>query len=138
MKAPADDIEAVAERIAEHLHVLVDLIGARPPGSPANRRATDYLAEVLDPTGLPVRHQPFACKYWKPGLGRLDLPTGPVAVSPNPFSARCDVRGRPVFVDSREQLDAVAGSGLVLVLHGELTSEPYFPRPSRSSKRKGS
>lgn len=128
MTAASADIHAVAERIAEHLHVLVDLIGARPPGSAANRRATDYLAEVLGPTGLEVRHQPFECRYWEPGPGRLDLPTGPVAVSPNPFSPRCDVRGRPLVVDSRQQLDSVADPDLVLVLAGELSSQPYFPR----------
>lgn len=119
---------AVADRIAAHLHVLVELIGARPPGSPANRRATDYLADVLGPTGLAVRHQPFACKTWQPGPGRLELPERSIAVAPNPFSRPCDVRGRPLVVTSRQQLDTVAEPGLVLVLAGELSREPYFPK----------
>jgi hypothetical protein len=37
----------ITRSITRHLEVLVEGIGARPPGSAANRRATDYLQQVL-------------------------------------------------------------------------------------------
>ena len=62
MTIGASTSTSLARRIAAHLRVLVQEIGPRPPGSPANRRATGYLVRTLTTAGLAVRTQPFRCR----------------------------------------------------------------------------
>jgi aminopeptidase YwaD len=120
----------IPERIAEHLDVLVGRIGPRPPGSEANRRATDYLCEVLDGAGLLVDAHRFACSWWEPGPGTLTLPGGSTSdVAPNPFSRPCAARGRVTRIGSRAALEELdAADDRIVVLDGELAAQPYFPK----------
>lgn len=62
---------AIHELITRHLRVLVDEIGARPPGSPANREAGAYAREVLAGCDLEVSEAPFTTRWWEPGAGWL-------------------------------------------------------------------
>jgi aminopeptidase YwaD len=120
------DLEA---RIDEHLRVLIDGVGPRPPGSAANLRACAHLAGALRDAGLAVRELPFRASHWIPGPGRLEIGTEDAsAVEPNPFSPACDVRGRVARVERREDLDGEGLHGAVLVLDGDLTREQVFPR----------
>ncbi len=48
------------DRVMEHINTLAETIGARPPGSENERRATDYVIEQLRAAGLSdVREQVF-------------------------------------------------------------------------------
>lgn len=119
----------LADRIAVHLHYLAVEVGARPPGTAENRRATDYLERVLSQAGLDPISRPFRAKYWIPGAGRLEVDGQTFSVDPDPFSAPCDVR-LPVrrLSTAEELLAGVEASGHVLVLDGELSAEKYFPK----------
>lgn len=121
--------DRVTDLIAQHLRVLVGEIGARPPGSEANRRATDYLATVLGEARLDVVSLPFRCRTWTPGDGALEIEGERFAVAPDPFSAPCDVRGRVVRItaDGEEPQIAVP-AGSVVVVQGALTSDTIFPK----------
>jgi aminopeptidase YwaD len=116
-------------RIAEHLSVLVERIGARPPGSPANRHATDYITDVLRATRLLVEAQPFDARWWEPGPAALDVDGLTIDIVPTPFSQPCDVAGPVRRISSDAELER-AGSepGKILVIEGELTAEPFFPK----------
>jgi aminopeptidase YwaD len=119
----------VRRRIEHHLRILVDEIGARPPGSPANRWATDHARRSLADAGLHVRLFPFRTRWWEPGTGRLATPAGTVEVTPNPYSRPCDVTGAVVRADTLATLDTIGdASARVLVLSGELTLAPVMPK----------
>jgi len=115
-------------QIERHLTVLVEEIGARPPGSPANRRASDYVAGVLRGAGLDVTELPFETRWWEVGDGRLTSRTGTVAVQPNPYSAAGDVTGAAVLAGTIEELGALEPDpAAILVVHGDLTAEQLMP-----------
>jgi aminopeptidase YwaD len=116
-------------RIEHHLHVLVEDIGARPPGSPANRRATTYVREVLEAGGLEVVEHPFRTRWWEPGEGgRLETRSGTIDVQSNPYSPAGDVRGQITDVDRAEALEELStAAGEILALRGQLAREQWFP-----------
>jgi aminopeptidase YwaD len=123
---PRDVLRA---RIEHHLQVLVGEIGARPPGSPANRRATEHARRVLTDAGLHVRSFPFTTRWWEPGPGKLITSDGPADVVPNPYSPPCAVSGPAVLVGSLEALETLGERASdILVLSGELTREPVMPK----------
>lgn len=120
----------LAERIDHHLRVLAEDIGARPPGSPANQRATEHVATTLVDAGLAVRRDPFRTRWWEPGPGVLTMTGREVPVVPNPYSSPCDVRrARAVAVSDLTALEALADgpAGRVVVLTGGLAREPLWP-----------
>jgi len=114
--------------IEQHLHVLVEQIGARPPGSPANRRATTYVHDVLSGCGLDVVEYPFETCWWEPGRGWLGSAAGRIEVDANPYSPAGDIRGHAVHVEEVSQLEELGSArGDVLIMSGELTREPVMP-----------
>jgi len=118
----------VRERIRHHLEVLVEDIGARPPGSPANRRATDHVHASLTAAGKTVTALPFTTLWWEPGGGWLEVHGARVAVEPNPYSPPADVLGPAVVVGQRSELEALErDAGAVLVLTDELAREQLLP-----------
>ena len=119
--------------------MLVDELGARPPGSPTNRQATAYVHEVLAGCDLDVSVAPFTTRWWEPGTGWLEHGTQWFEVAPNPYSPAGDVRGDAMMVSNVEELEALAerpgpsaggsagGADLIVVLEGELTREQLMP-----------
>jgi aminopeptidase YwaD len=120
----------LAERIDHHLRVLAADIGARPPGSAANLRATDHVATTFAQAGLAVRCDPFRTRWWEPGPGRLWVAGRELPVVPNPYSPPCDLRGaRVVTVADLPALEALADgpAGRIVVLTDALAREPLWP-----------
>lgn len=117
-------------RLLAHLDTLAVQIGPRPSGSPANRRATDYLQSVLTSAGLHVEALPFTTSWWEPGDGRLE-PAGaaPIDVTPNPFSSAGRVLGEVARLESRDDLarDNPYLRGRIIVLGADLSS-PVMPK----------
>jgi aminopeptidase YwaD len=118
----------VRERIEGHLRLLVEGVGPRPPGSPANRRAAAYASQVLAGAGLAVAEQPFSTRWWTPGAGRLEARGRTIELAPDPFSLPCDVRGLTRRVGTMADLEALEPDpARILVLHDELTREQLMP-----------
>lgn len=121
----------VRDRLQHHLRVLVDEVGPRPAGSPANGRATDHVRRVLTAAGLRVRALPFHTAWWDPSPSRLHLPDGEVVeLLANPFSPPGTVEGPVVHLEDHAALAAhvgPAGGGEVLVLGLPLGGEPIMP-----------
>jgi aminopeptidase YwaD len=123
------DTSWLTARIAAHVTALAQEIGARPPGSPANTIATDYLRMVLTAAGLPVHEDAFTCRWWEPGSATLEIGGAWYEVTPAPFSAPCDVRGRVTRLSTDADLDAAAiAPGGIVVIDGDLVAESYFPK----------
>lgn len=52
----------------KHVVALCDMVGKRPAGSAAERRAVEYLRRALEELGFPnVRAEPFAAVHWQRG-----------------------------------------------------------------------
>ena len=119
---------SIRDRIRYHLEALVDDIGARPPGSPANRRATDHVNTTLTAADKPVTTLPFTTRWWEPGTGWLEVDGVRVEVDPNPYSPADDVQGRAVLVGRLSELEELdPDPDLILVLTDELAREQVLP-----------
>ncbi len=131
------------DRIDHHLEVLVDRIGARPPGSPANRRATEHASQVLRAADLHVREDPFTTRWWEPGTARLTVAAAreggavhddtevegvTLELTPNPYSPAGTARGRALVARRVEDLEGLAPDGdRVLVLTDDLARSQLLP-----------
>jgi hypothetical protein len=114
-------------RAAYHLGRLVTEAGHRPPGSPANRRATDLAAAVLEAAGLPVTRRPFATRWWVPGAAALRIDGSRLPIDPPPFCAAASADGVARVVATEPALASLTGAGEVIVLAGDL-ARPLFPK----------
>jgi aminopeptidase YwaD len=124
-----ETVEAeLGRQIREHVRVLVSEIGPRPPGSPANARATAYAHAVFERSGLTVERQPFVATWWTPGPARLCIAGRVIELEGTPFSRPCDRRGRVTRRSTDAELDDPMEPGSIVVLDGELAAEPYFPK----------
>jgi aminopeptidase YwaD len=123
------ELAVLAKRIDHHLRILAEEIGARPPGSAANHRATTHVATTLEQAGLSVRCDPFWTRWWEPGPGQLCVDGRDLTVVPNPFSPPCDVQGSVVTVADLPALERLADGpgGRIVVLTGALAHEPLWP-----------
>ncbi len=119
----------LAERIDHHLRILAEDIGARPPGSAANLRATTHVASTLERAGLTVRCDPFRTRWWEPGPGQLRVDGRDLTVVPNPYSPPCDLRASVVMAADLPALERLAEgpAGRLVVLTGALASDPLWP-----------
>jgi hypothetical protein len=118
----------IGDRQRHHLEVLVDRIGARPPGSPANRRATDHVHASLAAAGRTVTALPFTTRWWQPGAGWLEFGGSRVEVAPNPYSPAGDVQGLAVRMGRLSDLERLEPrADTVLVLADDLAREQVLP-----------
>ena len=113
-------------RTRAHLERLVGF-GPRPPGSPANRRATEYVAEVLGRAGGRVERLPFRARWWLPGEATLFVGSTRLVLDPPPFSMACDAAGPIRRVASDADIPSAA-PGSILLLTGDIAQEPLFPK----------
>lgn len=119
----------LTDRIREHLSVIAEIGPGRPPGSPANRRVTDYVTETLRSAGLRPDTLAFRAQWWQPGHASLDIDGRSTPIDPPPFCRPADVTGSAVIIETVDGLRAAAvEQGSVIVLRGELAGEPYFPK----------
>jgi aminopeptidase YwaD len=114
--------------IQAHLHKLSERIGARPTGSPANLRAAAYIRQAMLDTGLGIEEQPFACLAWNDQGSHLESAGCCLPAMTNPFSPACDLTAERVTASTLAELDALELRGQIVILHGELSAEPYFPK----------
>ncbi|NJD28679.1 MAG: Zn-dependent exopeptidase M28 [Chloroflexi bacterium] len=119
----------IASRIEAHLGALADRAPRRPPGSAANRAATQYVEGVLRAAGVPTEALPFTAHSWQPGAAWLELDGRAIPIEPPPFCGSATVRGPAVPLAAPGELNAfAAGPGAVILLRDELAVAPYFPK----------
>lgn len=118
----------IEDSISRHLQALAVEIGSRPTGSEANRRAGEYIVGALTAAGCEVEQQAFDCLDWQPLGAELSLDDEALPVQANPFTPSCRVSAPMAAVGNLAELEAADLAGKIVVLHGELTAGPLFPR----------
>jgi len=125
LRAPGIDPSKAA---AAHLEALSVRIGSRLVGTPGNRAATDYVASVMEATGLAVERPSFRCLGWDAGEAVLEAGGIRLELKPGPYSLPFEGERRLVAASSAAELEACDCSGCILLLHGSIASEPIAPR----------
>lgn len=119
------DLETLLD---SHLRVLVEEIGERPGGSPADHRAARYIAKTFAQAGLDVEEQRFDCPQWTHHSTRLTLNGDDLAASANAYSPACDVCALPVGAGTVAELETAELRGRFAILYGDLVPVPLSPK----------
>ena len=114
--------------IQSHLDELSALIGARPTGSSANQRAAAYIRQAMLDVGLAIEEQRFPCLAWYDQGSRVACGGQTYPAVTNPFSPACELTAPLVAAGSLAELMALDLRNQIVLLHGELSAEPYFPK----------
>jgi len=110
----------------------VETLGAVEPnrrtGSPGNRAATDFIANMTRQWGYEVDTTPFACLDHEIGEASLVCEETPFEVFISPYSAGCDVANELVTVSTIEELQSINCTGKLLLMKDSLTAEQLMPK----------
>ena len=114
---------------ADHyLNKLCLDIPRRSVGSPGNRQATAFFADVVASQGFQTECPQFDCLYWTQDGARLAAEDEAFQAFVSPYSLGCDVQAPLVAVSSLDELESVQASGKLLLMRGELTREQLMPK----------
>jgi len=111
-----------------HLVKLAREIGERPPGSPGNVQAVDYVAHMFELLGWKVEKDAFDCIDWEHGPVHLQAGGRTFSARVSPYSLGCEVTARLVVVSTMEELQAADARGRILLITGELAREQIMPK----------
>ena len=112
--------------IQTHLDHLVSQIGSRFIGSPGNIAAANYIENVFTQSNWIVQRQTFACPSWTTTHTSLKVGAQPTKAITNTYSPSCQITAPIKVVRSLEALQSLNNDPCILVLCGELTSEPIM------------
>lgn len=118
----------ISHRLLQHVQFLGETVGSRPIGTPANRRAEQYIRQQFEQWGFAVQRQPFACPRWDWTGGRLTWGFEDRPFTPNPFTPDCDVKASLIPIGHLADLDSHDVSGQIVLLYGDLAQERYTAR----------
>ena len=120
--------EALTSRANRYLNQLCREIPNRRVGSPGNRMATDFLAEIVAGHGFETECPEFDCVDWTYGKAELSVEGETFDVQASPYSLGCEVSACLAAASTLEELEGVEVDDKVLLLHGELTKEQLMPK----------
>ncbi len=108
--------------------MICDFKPHRRTGSAGNKAAVDFFARTVRYWNYEVDTNPFEClDYFS---GKADLTCGdktyPAEISP--FSLPCYVKAELVKASSLEELERVECADKILLIYGDLASEPLMPK----------
>ncbi len=119
--------EATAKAQA-YLHHLCVEIPNRRTGSPGNREATTFFAEIARSHGWSIAAPGFDCMDWEQAGVTLRVGDDAFATCASPYAAGCRVEAALAAVSTVEELAAAEAAGKVLLLTGDLTREQLMPK----------
>ena len=112
----------------KYLDQLCVAIPERPVGSDGNRQATAFFATEIGRFGWQVEQDSFPAMGWHEDGARLTVSGQEFATRPSPYSLSCRVDAELVAASSISELEAVACTGKLLLLHGEIAAEQIMPK----------
>jgi aminopeptidase YwaD len=117
-------VATVSEVVDRLCSVAVD----RRPGSRGNAEAVDYVAGRFAAAGWAVSLPEFACLDWKGGDATVRIGSELISLTPSPYGIGVTTSGPIRVVNTAAELDREDLAGSVLVVAGELVSEPMTPK----------
>jgi len=108
--------------------MLCETIGARPTGSDGNKKAVEYVSDILESNGFNVFKQEFDCIDWKNSGAELLIDNCNVQVVSAEYSLPCDIDTEFICVNTIEALKQLNLSDKIAILYGDLCSEPLMPK----------
>jgi aminopeptidase YwaD len=112
----------------QYLQTLCVDIESRRVGSEGNRRATDFVGEKLRSLGFTVETPEFDCIDWREEGVNLVAGAEHFTAKPSPYAPGCRTEAELVAVKSVEELEALDGTGKIVLLHGEIAREQLMPK----------
>jgi len=115
-------------QIEKHLHMLCEECENRHVGSPGNRQATEYAAQVLSSLGFEVQTNPFECMEWESGDVILEAGGRTWSASVGPFSLPFDGEAELIAISSLRELESAGITGKAVLLYGDIAREQVMPK----------
>jgi aminopeptidase YwaD len=112
----------------EYLRMLCNEIPNRCVGSPGNRQATDYFAEVMTTFGFQTESPQFDCIDWTHGELDLLVAGEPYPAHVSPYTLGCNISAPLAVAAAVAELEEMDISNKVLLLHGEIAKEQLMPK----------
>jgi len=107
---------------------LCSVVPDRRPGSAGNSEAVGFIAELLEDAGWDVSLPVFDCLDWKAGDAFVEVDEEAIQVVPSPYGLGVDAVGPIRMVTKSDDLNRPDLRGAVMVVAGDLTSEPMTPK----------
>lgn len=107
---------------------LCSVVPDRRPGSVGNSESVDFVAQLLEDAGWDVSLPEFECLDWVGGDAFVSVGEATIPVVPSPYGKGVDADG-PIHVVTRsDDLHRPDLRGAVVVVSGDLVSEPMTPK----------
>lgn len=117
--------------MARALSVVDRLCSAHPdrrPGGVGNDDSVDFVAQILEEAGWDVSLPEFNCLDWVGGDAFVRVGDATIQVVPSPYGKGVDAVGPIRVVTTSDDLDRPDLRGAVVVVSGDLASEPMTPK----------
>jgi aminopeptidase YwaD len=119
------------DRYARAQAYLATLCGVRPnrrTGSPGNREATEFFADIVRSYGYAIDAAPFPCLDYVCKGASLIHDGQALDVHVSPYSLGCDVKAELIAVSTEEELERADCRDRIVLMHGALCAEPLMPK----------
>ncbi|HSR48170.1 MAG TPA: M28 family peptidase [Anaerolineales bacterium] len=111
-----------------YLDFLCSVKPNRRTGSPGNREATAFFADVMQSLGLEVDDSPFECLDYVCDRVALTRGTEAFDIRASPYSLGCDLVAELVAASTVEELADADCEAKLLLLRGPIASEQLMPK----------
>ncbi|MCF8356016.1 MAG: M28 family peptidase [Melioribacteraceae bacterium] len=105
-----------------------DIIRERPVGTKANKIVCELITKEAVKAGLEKTSLPFECMTWDKQTSFVQFGDVKVEVFPSPFSKSFIGTGKLLKIQSLEELNETEISNKIVLLHGEISKEPFMPK----------
>jgi aminopeptidase YwaD len=116
------------DRVLSVVDRLCSVVPDRRPGSAGNDEAVSFVAQVLEDAGWDVSLPEFDCLDWVGGGAFIEVGDATVRAVPSPYGLGVDAVGPLRVVTTSDDLARPDLAGAVVVVAGELVSEPMTPK----------
>lgn len=111
------------------MNKLEKIFRERPIGSKANHELNEFLGNEMIRLGYQVNVLPLKCKVWEKGFSSLERGMVSFDIFPGPFSQGFEGMVHYLIpVSTMKELKISDIQGKLVLLHGELSSEPLMPK----------
>src|SRR4030042_2800776 len=120
--------EIYLTKASEYLDKICRLKPNRRTGSPGNREATVYFANIVRQLGYDVDTTPFNCMDYRKKNVSLSFKKNNFDVFISPYSLKCGVAAELVAVSTVDELEKISCKGKILLMKDEICSEQLMPK----------